>query len=159
LLFYGHDLISLVVLSVTVAVGVQDRPAAAPQEGLWASDYKITNNPSFADAISGISSLIFAFSGTPAFFSIISEMRDPLHYTRSMLVCQSVVTITYTTIGIVVYYYCGSYVASPALGSAGMLMKKVCYGFALPGLVVTTTLCIHVRVLKDKPMHNILTVI
>lgn len=51
--------------------------------------------------------------------------------------------MTYITIGIVVYYFCGSYVASPALGSAGPLLKKICYGFALPGLIVTTTLVIH----------------
>jgi hypothetical protein len=52
-------------------------------------------------------------------------------------------------IGIVVYYFCGSYVASPALGSAGVTMKKVCYGLALPGLLATTTITIHVRLLVD----------
>lgn len=46
-------------------------------------------------------------------------------------------------IGIIVYYFCGSYVASPALGSAGVMMKKVCYGLAPPGLIVTTTLLVH----------------
>lgn len=71
-------------------------------------------------------------------------MRDPRQYTRSLLVCQSGVTTTYTAIGCVVYYFCGSYVASPALGSAGVFMKKVAYGLALPGLTVTTTLSIHV---------------
>jgi hypothetical protein len=48
-------------------------------------------------------------------------------------------------IGIVVYYFCGSFVASPALGSAGITMKKVCYGLALPGLIVTVTIISHVR--------------
>lgn len=60
------------------------------------------------------------------------------------MVCQSSVTAFYITIGVVVYYFCGSYVASPALGSAGVLMKKVCYGLALPGLLATTTIVIHV---------------
>ncbi|KAJ9654985.1 hypothetical protein H2201_008898, partial [Coniosporium apollinis] len=129
--------------TVTIAVGIQDRPAEAPPEGVFVSDYKITNNPSFTEAISACSSLVFAYAGTPAFFSIISEMRDPRHYTRSLIICQSGVTVTYITIGIVVYYYCGSFVASPALGSAGVLIKKICYGFALPGLIVTTTLVIH----------------
>ena len=71
-------------------------------------------------------------------------MRVPELYTRSLLLCQTVVGITYTVIGIVVYYYCGSYVASPALGSAGKLLKKVCYGLALPGLCVSTLLFVHV---------------
>lgn len=108
------------------------------------SDYKITNSPTFTKAISACSSLVFAYAGTPAFFSIVSEMRDPRQYTKALIICQSVVTVTYITIGVVVYYYCGSYVASPALGSAGVLLKKICYGLALPGLIVTTLLVTHV---------------
>ncbi|RSL55147.1 hypothetical protein CEP53_007221 [Fusarium sp. AF-6] len=142
----GLVCIMTAIFCVTVAVGLQDRPADAPSpsKGHWESNYRLTNSPSFVDGISAISSHIFAFSGTPAFFQIAAEMREPRHYTRSLLTCQSIVTITYTTIGIVVYYYCGSYVASPALGSAGVLMKKVCYGFALPGLIVTAMLMIHI---------------
>ncbi|OLN87215.1 N amino acid transport system protein 3 [Colletotrichum chlorophyti] len=131
------------IFTLTVAVGVQDRPAAAPQEGHWVSDYKIVGSPTFTQAASSLSTLVFAFAGTPAFFSIVSEMRDPRHYTRALMICQGGVTATYIVIGFVVYYYCGSYVASPALGSAGTTMKKVCYGLALPGLIVTTTIVIH----------------
>ncbi|KAJ0421737.1 transmembrane amino acid transporter protein-domain-containing protein [Aspergillus carlsbadensis] len=146
------------ILAVTIAVGVQDRPASAPQEGNWSSDYRIIGNPSFTEAITAVSSLIFAYAGTPSFFSIVSEMRDPTYYTRSLLICQSGVTAIYITIGTVVYYFCGSYVASPALGSAGVIMKKVAYGFALPGLIVTTMLVIHlpakyifIRLLRGSP--------
>ncbi|KAI0425317.1 transmembrane amino acid transporter protein-domain-containing protein [Xylaria sp. FL1042] len=131
------------IFTVTIAVGIQDRPTAAPQEGPWASNYKLIGHPSFTEAIAAVSSLIFAYTGTTAFFAIVSEMRDPKLYTRSLLVCQSVVTVVYITIGTVIYYFCGSYVASPALGSAGVLVKKVAYGFALPGLIITTTLVIH----------------
>ncbi|KAL2834274.1 transmembrane amino acid transporter protein-domain-containing protein [Aspergillus cavernicola] len=143
LAWIGLTCILTAILTVTIAVGIQDRPASAPQDSPWTSDYKIANNPSFTEAITAISSLIFAYAGTPAFFSIVSEMRDPNYYTRSLLICQSGVTAIYITIGTVVYYYCGSYVASPALGSAGAMVKKVAYGFALPGLIVTTTLVIH----------------
>lgn len=140
----SSNLTCFTVLIVTIAVGIQDRPSAAPQSGPWKSDYKIVNNPSFSDAMSAVSSIVFAYAGTPAFFAIVSEMRDPRKYTRSLLLCQGGVTAIYITIGCVVYYYCGSYVASPALGSAGVMVKKVAYGFALPGLIVTTTLVIHV---------------
>lgn len=129
---------------MTVAVGVQDRPAAAPQEGVFVSDYKLVQNPSFTSAASALSSLVFAYAGTPAFFSIVAEMREPRHYTRALIVCQSLMTAIYISVGIVVYYFCGSYVSSPALGSAGPLMKKVAYGFALPALIVTTCLVTHV---------------
>jgi hypothetical protein len=71
-------------------------------------------------------------------------MREPRHYTRSLIICQTVVTSVYLAIGCIVYYYCGSYVASPALGSAGPTMKKISYGFALPGLIASTMLVIHI---------------
>jgi amino acid permease len=134
---------ALLVLVLTIAVGVESKPADAPP-GPWKSDYKITTGTSPADAFAGVSSLVFAYAGTPAFFNIASEMREPRHYTRALIVCQSVMTVVYLAIGIVVYYFCGSYVASPALGSAGPTMKKVCYGLALPGLIVSTTLFVHV---------------
>ncbi|KUL89528.1 hypothetical protein ZTR_04288 [Talaromyces verruculosus] len=144
LAWIGLTCILTAIFTVTIAVGIQDRPATAPQEGVWKSDYKIINKPSFTEAITAISSLVFAYAGTPAFFSIVSEMRDPTYYARSLIICQSGVTAIYITIGTVVYYYCGSYVASPALGSAGPVLKKVSYGFAMPGLIVTTTLVIHI---------------
>jgi amino acid permease len=135
----------LAVLTVTIAVSLQDRPASAPQtDGLWVSDYKIVGNPSFTDGITAICNLVFAFSGTPGFFAIISEMRDPRKYTFALLLCQVGVTSVYLIVGCIVYFYCGSYVSSPALGSAGGDMKKIAYGFALPGLIVTTTICSHV---------------
>jgi amino acid permease len=135
---------------VTIAVGIQDRPAAAPQtEAPWVSDYKLIGNPSFNEGITAVCSLVFAFSGTPGFFAIVSEMRDPRKYTPALLVCQSGVTAIYMVIGCVVYYYCGTNVSSPALGSAGGNIKKIAYGFALPGLIVTTTICSHVSPLQE----------
>ncbi|KAJ5885391.1 hypothetical protein N7495_009901 [Penicillium taxi] len=143
LAWIGLICILTAVLSVTIAVGVQDRPSAAPQTGIWVSDYQITKKPSFSEVATGLSTMVFAYAGTPAFFSIVSEMREPKHYGRSLVVCQSVVTIFYLAIGIVVYYFCGSYVSSPALGSGGPTMKKVSYGFGIPGLLVSTLLFIH----------------
>ncbi|KAE8164934.1 transmembrane amino acid transporter protein-domain-containing protein [Aspergillus tamarii] len=131
------------IIIVTVAVGVQDRPAAAPQDGIWVSDYELFKKPSFLEAISAVSSMVFAYAGTSGFFAIAAEMREPEHYTRALVVCQSVVTGTYLSIGIVLYYFCGSYVASPALGSAGPLMKKVSYGIGIPGILVSTVIVCH----------------
>lgn len=59
------------------------------------------------------STIVFAFAGSPAFFSIASEMRDTRLYTRSLVVSQAAVAMVYLVVGIVVYYFCGSYVASP----------------------------------------------
>ncbi|EAU37949.1 conserved hypothetical protein [Aspergillus terreus NIH2624] len=132
------------VMIVTIGVGVQDRPSAAPQDGVWVSDYKIVGSPDFNSAITALTTIVFAYAGTPAFFSIAAEMRDPAHYGRALVLCQSVVTAFYIVIGVVVYYFCGSYVSSPALGSAGPTLKIVSYAFALPGLLVSTLLFIHI---------------
>lgn len=36
------------------------------------------------------------------------------------------------------------FIDSPALGSAGPLMKRVCYGLVLPGLIIGVTLYAHI---------------
>ncbi|KAJ5125222.1 hypothetical protein N7448_004549 [Penicillium atrosanguineum] len=133
------------ILIVTIAVGIQDRPAAAPKDAVWVPNYKIVkSDATFTEAITAVTTIVFAYAGTPAFFSIASEMRDPTHYNRALVLCQSVVTVFYLAIGIVIYYFCGSYVSSPALGSAGPTVKIVSYGFALPGLIVSTLLFVHI---------------
>ncbi|KAJ3548532.1 hypothetical protein NM208_g949 [Fusarium decemcellulare] len=132
------------VVMVTIAVGIQDRPAAAPQEGPFKSDFKVIGDPSFVEAVTAITTFVFSYAGTPAFFSLAAEMRSPQQYGRSLFLCQAIVTIIYLGIGCVVYYFCGSYVASPALGSAGPLIKKISYGIAIPGLIATEMLIIHI---------------
>ncbi|WWC62324.1 uncharacterized protein I303_104920 [Kwoniella dejecticola CBS 10117] len=138
-------LVSIVsaILTVTIAVGVQDRPALAPQTGEWDKDFHVIGQPTFLQASSAISSLILAYAGVPTYFSIAAEMRDPRLFNRSMFISNAIITSVYIAIGTVVYYYCGQYVASPALGSAGVLMKRICYGLALPGLYVTVTIYLH----------------
>ena len=132
------------VVTVTIAVAVQDQPVAAPRDVEWHSDYKLFGNPTFAEASSAVSSIIFSYAGTGAFFPIVSEMRDPRLYPRALALCQTLVTAILLIVSIVIYYYCGSYVASPALGSAGPVVKKVSYGIAIPGLLVSGVLLAHV---------------
>ncbi|CAG7926634.1 unnamed protein product [Penicillium olsonii] len=143
LAWIGALSIIIAVFVVTIAVGLQSRPSEAPQSGHWESDYKLFNTPTFTEAISAVSTLVFTYAGTPAFFNIVAEMRQPLMYNRSLVICQVTVTAVYIIVGTIVYYFCGSYVASPALGSAGDTVKKVSYGIALPGLIVSCILFIH----------------
>lgn len=135
---------------------MQDRPAAAPVNEPWKPDFKLFNNPPFHSGVAAIGSLIFAYGGIPAMFSVIAEMKDPRDFKKSLAFAQTTLTVTYLVsltqgsisdkqvVGVVVYRYCGSYVSNPALGSAGVLMKKVCYGLALPGVLVSTVLITHV---------------
>lgn len=129
------------VVTLTISVGVQDRPADAPPN--WQKEFYIIGHPDFAGAMSAVASIVFATSATSTYFGIVSEMRDPRKFNRSMLIAQAFTTAFYIAIGVTVYYYCGQYVSFPALGSAGPLMKRVTYGIAIPGLLVTYTIYSH----------------
>ncbi|WVR06190.1 hypothetical protein IAU60_003220 [Kwoniella sp. DSM 27419] len=133
------------ILIITIAVGIQDRPSAAPQVGPWDKNISAFNSEgTFLGGMGAVCTVVFSYSGTPAFFNVVGEMRKPRDYNKSLYWCQSIVTATYLTIGIVVYYYCGQYLANPALGSAGVIIKKVAYAIALPGLFVSVTIYTHV---------------
>lgn len=56
---------SFPVMIATIAVGIQDRPPAAPKVQNWVSDYRLVGNPSFTKAITAVSSIVFAYAGTP----------------------------------------------------------------------------------------------
>lgn len=100
--------------------------------------------------MAAVSTIVFSFTGTPYFFPIVNEMKDPKEYFRSMYTCQTVVFTVYFIIGVTVYYFCGSHVTSPALGSAGDAIKSVAYGIALPGLLVTSAIVCHVRLCLEQ---------
>ncbi|WWC88935.1 uncharacterized protein L201_003850 [Kwoniella dendrophila CBS 6074] len=93
------------LITLTISVALQDRPAAAPQTGPWDKGFILVGKPSFTEAISSISTLVFSYAGTPAFFGIASEMKEPRFYTRAMLMCQTIVTVAYLTIGIICGWY------------------------------------------------------
>jgi glucan phosphoethanolaminetransferase (alkaline phosphatase superfamily) len=143
----GIVCIMTAIFSVTIAVGVESKIPAAKARN---STFKLTNNPSFSEAMAALSSHVFAYAGTPAYFSIIAEMRDPTLYTSALIWSQSIITAVYVVIGVVIYYYVGSNVASPALGSAGPIMKRVGFGFALPGLFVSAMIVTHVSFPKPN---------
>ena len=66
LAWVGLPCILVAIIMVTIAVGVQDRPDAAPKtDEPWVSDWQVAGNPSFAEAIAAVSNLLYAFSGTP----------------------------------------------------------------------------------------------
>jgi hypothetical protein len=87
------------VTTLAVAVGVNDRPALAPQNAPFMIITYGSRAIPFVDAINAISTIIFAYAGTPSFYNIVGEMRDQKDYTKSVLVCQSVVTMIYLVSG------------------------------------------------------------
>ncbi|KAL1405758.1 hypothetical protein Q8F55_007431 [Vanrija albida] len=134
------------VLTLTVAVGVQG-PAGAPAG--WTKEIKAFGNPSFGSAMSAVNSVLFSYSATPCYFNIVSEMADPRQYEKYLYLSTSLLTGLYLVLGILVYVFCGQYVATPALASAGALMSKVCFGLAIPALVASLVIYAH---MSGKPL-------
>lgn len=86
----------------------------------------------FASAFASVTNIIFAYAGHVAFFSFISELKDPKDFPKALFFLQAWDTILYIIVAIVVYRYAGPDVKSPALGSTGDVVKRVAYGIALP---------------------------
>jgi amino acid permease len=83
------------IITLAVAVGVQDRPSAAPQVGFWSPDTAVARDATFVDAINAVSVVVFAYAGTPNFFNIVGEMKNQRDYTKSVITCQAFVTAVY----------------------------------------------------------------
>jgi hypothetical protein len=69
-----RTLLTAAVFIVVIACGVSDRPPAAPP-GPFDKKLRAFNNPSFTDAMVAVVNILFAYCGTPGFFSVIAEMK------------------------------------------------------------------------------------
>jgi Transmembrane amino acid transporter protein len=79
-----------------------------------------------------------------AFFSFISEFRNPAEYPKALFLLQGVDTFMYLLVAAVVYAFAGENVASPALSSTDPLLKKAAYGVAIPTIVIAGVINGHV---------------
>lgn len=59
-------------------------------------------------------------------------MKEPRDFPKAIAMLQGFEICLYVVTAVVVYYYTGDSVESPALGSAGPVLKKVAYGIAIP---------------------------
>ncbi|PKX90513.1 uncharacterized protein P174DRAFT_445399 [Aspergillus novofumigatus IBT 16806] len=73
----GIPVIYVAVLIVVVGVTTRDRPAAAPQEGLYDLGFVAINNPGFTGGMVASCIIFVSSAGTSAFLTVISEMRNP----------------------------------------------------------------------------------
>ncbi|KAI0128785.1 transmembrane amino acid transporter [Xylariales sp. AK1849] len=153
----GFLSIFIAVFIVVVGVTTRERPAAAPQTGDFDLGYHVIGNPTFIAGITSVATIFCSGAGTSAFLPVISEMKKPRDYNKAVYLCMGIVTASYLSFSLVVYRWCGQWVASPSLGSAGDLIKKVAYGIGLIGLLVSACLYIHVaakyifvRILRDS---------
>ncbi|THC98559.1 hypothetical protein EYZ11_001989 [Aspergillus tanneri] len=91
-----------------------------------------------------VTNIVFAYAGHVAFFGFISEMAIPTDYPKTLYMLQATDTSMYAVTAIVIYYYGGKDVKSPALGSTSPLISKIAYGIAIPTIVIAGVINGHV---------------
>lgn len=97
-------LVSLMGALITAAAtaGVQDPPADI--------SVRAFNNPGFLPGVQAGTNIILAFTGGPAFYNILSEMKQTKEFNKAVYWAQGFVTMTYLIIAAVIYGFVGSYV-------------------------------------------------
>jgi len=58
-------------------------------------------------------------------------MGKPKDFRKALYTCMAIVQSAYLSFSLVIYKWCGSWAASPSLGSVGPIIKKVAYNYLL----------------------------
>jgi hypothetical protein len=103
-----------------------------------------TRTVSFVSAFGSVMNIIFAFGGHVAFFSFISELKDPRDFPKALYTLQIVNTTLYVIAAVVIFRFAGPNVASPALGSGSHIMRKITYGISIPTIIIAGVIYGHV---------------
>ncbi|KAI0345125.1 hypothetical protein BDW22DRAFT_1426816 [Trametopsis cervina] len=104
----------------------------------------VTSHLTFAKGFLAVTDIIFAYAGHVAFFTFISEMKQPRDFPKTLFALQICDTTLYLIVGIVVYFYTGANAVSPALGNTGVTLRKIAYGIALPTIMIAGVVNGHV---------------
>lgn len=130
-----------------IGVGVQNKGGAA---------LKATIDTDLYHAFTAVTNIVFAYCAHVAFFGLLAEMKNPKDFPKALYMLQTFEIIFYTVAAVVIYYYVGQDVKSPALGSAGPVLKKVAYGIAIPTVrqnPYPCTISPARRILTNPPDH------
>ncbi|KAF2236762.1 hypothetical protein EV356DRAFT_530668 [Viridothelium virens] len=144
LTWVGFASIFTAVLIVVIGVTTRSRPAAAPQTGPYELGYFVIAHPTFVEGITASTTIFVSSGGSGAFLPVISEMKKPQDYSKAVFAAMGLVQSAYLAFSLVVYRWCGQWVASPSLGSAGTTIKKVAYAIGLIGLIISACLYLHI---------------
>lgn len=102
--------------SHSIGVTTLDRPAAAPATGDFELGYHVIGNSTFVAGMTASAIIFVSSSGTSSFMPVVAEMRRPKDYNKALFTCMSILNASYLAFGLVVYRWCGAWVANPALG-------------------------------------------
>ncbi|UPK92788.1 hypothetical protein LCI18_003723 [Fusarium solani-melongenae] len=131
LTWIGFFTFFVAVFIFVVAVTQQDRPVMAPQTGDFDLGWIAVAHPTFIAGITASANIFISNSGSSMYLPIISEMRRPEHYRKAVLVTGVLVLAMYLSFSLVIYRWCGVWLATPAFGT-------------LPGLIIGVGIYQHV---------------
>ncbi|CAG8023945.1 unnamed protein product [Penicillium salamii] len=120
--------------------------------GIALANKEPSNVPAFSprvevhEACLAIANIVFAYAGHVAFFTLFSELKKLDDFPKALALLQLSEMILYIVAAIVIYAYVGPTVNSPALNSAGTLVRQVSYAIAIPTIVIGGVVNAHVAV-------------
>ncbi|ORY71484.1 transmembrane amino acid transporter protein-domain-containing protein [Pseudomassariella vexata] len=99
----------------------------------------------FTSAFLSVTNIAVAFSGHSCFFGVISEFKKPEEWPKALALLQICDTTIYLVAAVVIYFYVGPDVPSPALTAAGSLqIRKAIWGIAMPTIVIAGVIYGHI---------------
>ncbi|RHY61128.1 hypothetical protein DYB30_005353 [Aphanomyces astaci] len=114
-------------------------------------------NASFDAAVVACMDVVFAMAGHVFFVEIMSEMRDPREFSKSIVAATSFFTVVYVLMAVVGYYYVGAVVMSPITSNlSSMNMRRWCSMFILCHVVVAYVMAVMVlaRAIEQRLFHR-----
>ncbi|USP76598.1 hypothetical protein yc1106_03872 [Curvularia clavata] len=120
-----------VIIGVTITMG-----AIGIQKPDMNHMVAIRPNVPLDKGLGPVMNIVLAYTGHVAFFSFASELKDPRDFRKALFFEQGIAVTFYLLISAVIYYYAGPLVSSPAIGSASPLVSKICFGIALPTIII-----------------------
>jgi hypothetical protein len=154
----------IIAIGITViATGVDAHHSPGGLSGVnWSAWPK--ENITFSEAFVAMTNIIFAYSFALCQFSFMDEMHTPRDYVKSIWALGITEIVIYTLAGALIYAFVGQDVGSPALLSAGSLMKRVAFGVALPVIFISGSIntvvfgrLVHGRIFADSHIRFINT--
>lgn len=141
--WFGIVCVIISIWTLTIAMLTKHYPLASIGQTGRVHVKAANTSSSFADAMSAVTTQLFSILGNVSFYTISAEMKKPRDFEKAVYAGQLFVIANYILVGCIVYGKAGQFLTSPALGSAGPLIKKICYGFSLPAVLITAVMYSH----------------
>ncbi|KAI6350225.1 hypothetical protein MCOR25_010575 [Pyricularia grisea] len=136
---------SITAAVVVTAIAVTFTQQTSPWKPGPGMDIDLFRKIEFAPAFLGVTNVAVAFSSHSCFFSVIDEFKKPEDWPKALALLQIADTVLYLFAAIMIYYFVGKDVPSPALSAApGKILPRIIWGIAIPTIVIAGVIYGHV---------------